>query len=304
MEPRLKFITCTNPQGLHRMAYWEWGDEQNPRVLLCIHGLSRQGRDFEEVARALSTTHRVICPDVVGRGASDWHSNPQFYNVPYYAADMVTLLAHLNAQEVDLLGTSMGGMISMCLLGFEQQLQARTAHNKYLPARTGFNFRRVILNDVGPRLEKADLIHIAERVKKPVSFASLQEVIPVFKEVAASFGPMSDENWLKFVQSSLRQEGERWIQAYDLNIAKGFEALTSDEAIAKSEFILWQLYRMINIPILVIHGEHSDLLSKEGVDLMCQENPLTQVVSVPTGHAPSLLEPYQVKIVQDFLLKE
>ena len=112
-QPRLDHVQCLDASGLHRMAYWEWGDPANPRVLVCVHGLSRQGRDFDTLARAMQDSYRVICPDVVGRGQSDFLANPVGYQVPSYVADMVTLLARLNAREVHWVGTSMGGLIGI-----------------------------------------------------------------------------------------------------------------------------------------------------------------------------------------------
>ena len=104
-------VQCLSPAGLHHVAYAEWGDASNPRTLICVHGLSRVGRDFDDLARALCADYRVVCPDIVGRGASDWLTDPMHYQIPQYAADMVTLLARLDAGVVHWLGTSMGGLI-------------------------------------------------------------------------------------------------------------------------------------------------------------------------------------------------
>ena len=114
-QPRLDHVQCLDARGLHRMAYWEWGEAANPRVLVCAHGLSRQGRDFDALAQALCTHYRVVCPDVVGRGRSDWLRDPTGYQIPAYVADMVTLLARLNAKTLHWVGTSMGGLIGLGL---------------------------------------------------------------------------------------------------------------------------------------------------------------------------------------------
>jgi pimeloyl-ACP methyl ester carboxylesterase len=114
-EPRLAHVQCLDARGLHRMAYWEWGDPANKRVLVCVHGVSRQGRDFDVLARAMRGEFRVVCPDVVGRGESDRLADPMGYVLPSYAADMVTLLARLDAESVAWFGTSMGGLIGMGL---------------------------------------------------------------------------------------------------------------------------------------------------------------------------------------------
>ncbi|MFP5399573.1 MAG: alpha/beta fold hydrolase, partial [Gammaproteobacteria bacterium] len=160
-EPRLNHVQCLDGRGLHRMAYWEWGDAANPRVLVCVHGLTRQGRDFDTLARALADEYRVVCPDVVGRGRSDWLADPAGYAIPHYVADMVTLLARLDATTLDWVGTSMGGLIGMSLAS--------------LPAAGGSPIRRLVLNDVGPTIEPAALQRIGTYVGQPVRWASLDE---------------------------------------------------------------------------------------------------------------------------------
>lgn len=304
LEPRLHYVTCANPYGLHRMAYWEWGEVDNDKVLLCVHGLSRSGRDFDEVAREMSKTHRVICPDVVGRGASDFHDYPDFYAVPYYVADMLTLIAHLKPKTLDYLGTSMGGIIGMVLAGSNTVLKQKMSRNTVLPQEAAIPLQKMILNDVGPRLEKDALARIGTTVGQAVRFDSLKQAIDVLKVKAASFGPMADEHWETFAKACLKQDGKAWVQHYDLGIAKGFTALSTQEAVAKSEKALWGFYKQIDIPMLIIHGEVSDLLTAESVDEMLAENTLASMVRIPeTGHAPALLEAEQVAIVRDFLLK-
>jgi pimeloyl-ACP methyl ester carboxylesterase len=135
-EPRLNHVQCLDSRGLHRMAYWEWGDAANPRVLVCVHGLSRQGRDFDTFAQAMLSQYRVVCPDVVGRGQSDWLADPAGYQIPAYVGDMVTLLARLNASTVHWVGTSMGGLIGLALAALKDS-----------------PVQRLVLNDVGPVIE-------------------------------------------------------------------------------------------------------------------------------------------------------
>ena len=142
-EPRLNTVQCLGARGLHRMAYWEWGDAANPRVLVCVHGLSRQGRDFDTLAQALCQHYRVVCPDVVGRGRSDWLGDPAGYQIPAYVADMVTLLARLNASSVHWVGTSMGGLIGLGLASLPDS-----------------PIQRLVLNDVGPTIEAGSLQRI------------------------------------------------------------------------------------------------------------------------------------------------
>src|SRR5881394_2068088 len=143
-SPRFDSVQCLDAKGLHRMAWAEWGDATNPKVLVCAHGLSRQGRDFDTLAQAMAADYRVVCPDVVGRGRSDWLADPAGYAIPAYVADMVTLLARLNAAEVHWVGTSMGGLIGMGLASLPNS-----------------PIKRLVLNDVGPRIEYEALERIA-----------------------------------------------------------------------------------------------------------------------------------------------
>src|SRR5438552_8572155 len=157
-DARLNFVQCLDSRGLHRMAYWEWGDAANPKVLVCAHGLSRQGRDFESLALALQSDYRVVAPDVVGRGRSDWLTDPMGYQLPAYVADMVTLLARLNSQTVHWVGTSMGGLIGLGLAS--------------LP---GSPIRRLVLNDVGPSIPFDALERIGAYLGLPIRWASVEE---------------------------------------------------------------------------------------------------------------------------------
>ena len=157
-EPRLNHVQCLDNRGLHRTAYWEWGDASNPRVLVCVHGLTRQGRDFDTLARAMCGEHRVVCPDVVGRGRSQWLADPMTYALPQYVADMVTLLARLNAQTVDWVGTSMGGLIGLGVAALK-----------------GSPLRRFVINDVGPTIEPAAIARIGGYVGRAAQWPSLDE---------------------------------------------------------------------------------------------------------------------------------
>ena len=170
-DPRLDYVTCASPAGLHRMAYWEWGDPGNDRVLVCVHGLTRTGRDFDVLARHLAADYRVVCPDVAGRGRSDRLRNPLFYTVPQYVSDMVTLLARLDARHLDWVGTSMGGLIGMAVGGSAALSRlapaAALAGPGDLPG-AGISIGRMVINDVGPTLETAALSRIGQFVGQPV----------------------------------------------------------------------------------------------------------------------------------------
>ena len=194
-EPRLRHVQCLDSRGLHRMAYWEWGDAANPRVLVCAHGLSRQGRDFDTLARDLCAHYRVVCPDVVGRGHSDWLDDPAGYQVPAYVADMVTLLARLDATQVDWVGTSMGGLIGLGVASLK-----------------GSPMHRLVLNDVGPVIEWQAIQRIGGYLGQPVHWRTLDEAADAMWSVSQGFGPHTREQWLALSRPQLRARRRR-IQA-------------------------------------------------------------------------------------------
>ena len=212
-EPRLHHVQCLDGRGLHRMAYWEWGDGANPRVLVCVHGLTRQGRDFDTLAQAMADQYRVVCPDVVGRGHSDWLADPAGYIFPQYLADMVGLLARLDAQAVDWVGTSMGGLIGLQLAALE-----------------GSPLRRLVLNDVGPVAEPAALARIGGYVGQTAFWPTLDAAADAAWAVSQGFGPHSREQWLALTAPQLKpavQDGQAgFVARCDPGIAVPFRAVT------------------------------------------------------------------------------
>ena len=304
-EPRLEYVTCVDKSGLHRLAYWEWGDPENDKVLLCVHGLTRTGRDFDALARAMMGEYRVVCPDMPGRGASDFLKDASAYAVPNYVAAMVTLLARLKAGTLDYLGTSMGGLIGLGLAGLVEGTEMLYAHmpsGSPLPASTGLRFNKFILNDVGPVLEPESIARIKSYVGVPMVFDSLEQATEAMKLRAASFGPMSDEHWREFTQVVLREKDGKWVNHYDLRIAEPFAQMDNPDVVKNSEAILWASYQALKCPILIIRGETSDLLSKDTLAKMVAMNPQAKAVEVPlVGHAPTLLDEAQISIVRDFL---
>lgn len=284
-EPRLQHVQCLDPQGLHRMAYWEWGDPANPRVLVCVHGLSRQGRDFDTLAQALCQHYRVVCPDVVGRGQSGWLADPSGYQVPTYVADMVTLLARLNAQQLDWVGTSMGGLIGLGLAS--------------LPDTP---VRRLVLNDVGPAIQYDSLLRIGGYLGMPRRYASLEEAADYLWSISQGFGPHTREQWLALTRPQIKPDGDGFVGHYDPRIALPFKAVTPQLA-AAGEALLWQRYDAVRCETLLIRGGQSDLLSHETAVAMTQRGPRARLVELDgVGHAPTLVADDQVAIVKDFLL--
>ncbi len=285
-EPRLHHVQCLDSRGLHRMGYWEWGNPANPKVLLCVHGLTRQGRDFDTLARALMHEYRVVCPDVVGRGESDWLADPMGYGIPTYVADMVTLLARLDAETVHWVGTSMGGLIGMGVASL-----------------AGSPIRRLVLNDVGPALEPSAIARIGSYVGAPITWPTLDAAADYLATISADFGPHSREQWLGLTRPQLRPtaDGLALRPHYDPSMAVPFKSVTPEMA-AAGEVLLWSAYDAIRCPTLLVRGAVSDLLSPATAAQMTQRGPKARLVEFAgVGHAPTLIADGQVKAVVDFL---
>ncbi len=284
-EPATGAVQCLSPAGLHTMRYYQWGDAANPRVLVCVHGLTRVGRDFDRLARALAGEFRVVCPDIVGRGGSDWLRDPVHYQIGQYAADLVTLIARLDVAQVSWLGTSMGGLIGIALAGLPQS-----------------PIGRLILNDVGPRLELSGLQRIGAYVGQPVRFGNLDQATDYLRAVASGFGLNGDDQWRELAASSVRHQGDGLVLHYDPAIGLPLRALTA-ESVAAGEKLLWDRYDAIGCPTLLVRGERSDLLSTEAARQMQQRGPRPACTEVPgVGHAPMFFDAPQIAIVRDFLV--
>jgi pimeloyl-ACP methyl ester carboxylesterase len=277
------------------MAYWQWGDAHAPHVVVCVHGLSRQGRDFDVLAQAIVERQpgvRVVCPDVVGRGQSDWLSDPMGYQVPNYAMDMVTLLHHLQPQTLDWVGTSMGGLIGTVVA-------AQVGDTALMPLPVPV--RKLVINDVGPVIQFEAIARIGTYVGMPARFDSLEQGAQALWMISQSFGPHSPEQWLALSQHMLKPDGDAWVLHYDPAIAVPFRAVTA-EAAAAGEAMLWQLYDQIQAQTLLLRGAQSDLLSSDTAQAMTQRGPRAQLREFAgVGHAPTLIAPDQVQAVLNFL---
>ncbi|HOL64828.1 MAG TPA: alpha/beta hydrolase [Accumulibacter sp.] len=276
-------VQCLGPHGLHRMAYTEWGDASNPRVLICVHGLTRNGRDFDVLANALADDYRVICPDIVGRGNSDRLYFADDYAIPLYANDVITLIARLGVDSVHWLGTSMGGLIGMFLAGLHAS-----------------PISRLVLNDVGPFVTLESLQRIGEYLGKAPDFPNLDAAESYVRTVCAPFGDLSAAQWrfMTVVGTRAKADGS-YEMNYDRAIAQPYHKAYLDG----KDIDLWPLYDPIRCPTLVVRGAQSDILSAETAAAMTSRGPRATVIEVPkVGHAPMFLEEGQVRIVQDFLL--
>ncbi len=301
-QPSLNHVTCLDATDGHRMAYWQWGQLESPHVVLCVHGLTRQGRDFDVLAQALCAqaggSIRIVCPDVAGRGESEWLQDPMGYQVPAYAADMLALMAQLHAQApittLDWVGTSMGGLIGMVVCG-QQGLP--------LPVPV----RKLVLNDVGPALQWQAIQRIGAYLGQAGHFDTLQEAADAMWTISSSFGPHTPQQWLALSQPMVRPvlpDAESPLRLhYDPAIAIPFN-LADEEGAQQGEAMLWQLYDGIQAETLVVRGAQSDLLSPQTAQAMTQRGPHARLVEFDgVGHAPTLIAPDQVAAVTDFLLR-
>ena len=312
-EPTLRFVTCADADGGHRMAYWQWGDADAAHVVLCVHGLTRQGRDFDMLARALVERAkgglRVVCPDIVGRGHSDWLRNPQLYQLPTYAADVLALMAQLQAEHpigtLDYVGTSMGGLIGMAIAG---------SPKLPLPAP----IRKLVINDVGPAISQAAVERIGAYVGKGGRYASIEEAADAMWALSTSFGAHTTEQWRELsrhmlVPAAHRSEdgsaklasthgGGPYMLHYDPAIALPIRALTPEIA-TQAEAAMWGLYEGVSARTLLLRGAVSDLLTRETAQAMAERGPRARVIEFEDiGHAPTLVAPAQHRVVVDFLL--
>jgi pimeloyl-ACP methyl ester carboxylesterase len=281
---RRRSVLCASPKGLHRMAYVEWGDARNRDVLVCVHGLTRSGRDFDELARALCSRFRVVCPDLAGRGDSDKLPDPMLYGVPQYVADMVTLIARLDCEALDWVGTSLGGLVGMALA-----------------AQPGNPLKKLVLNDAGPVVSRASLQRIAAYVGVMPKFPTLEKAEEYVRSISAPFGPHSEAQWRSLTERWVRQLSDgTWRPHYDPRMAVAFRAGMPEEG----DLELWALYEAIRCPTLVLRGAQSDLLGRDTAAAMARRGPKARVVEIAgVGHAPTLMHADQIALVRDFLLQ-
>ncbi|MYM22485.1 alpha/beta fold hydrolase [Duganella sp. FT135W] len=290
LKAKIKSVQCLSLAGLHRMSYKEWGDESNPNVLVCVHGVTRVADDFDNMARALANDYRVIAPDIVGRGRSDWLKNPQLYRIPQYVSDIVTLLARVlpdaESQKVDWFGTSMGGLIGMGLAS--------------LP---GNPIRKLVLNDIGPVLAPMAMQRIGDYIGQDLRFETFEAGAKFIRDVSLSFGEHTEAEWHKLAADVLRQDKDgKWVRHYDMGLALPFRSATPESADA-DQAMLWAAYDAITCPTLLVRGADSDLLSPETAKLMTERGPKATLVEIPNvGHAPTFIHDDQIAIAKQFLL--
>ncbi len=276
-------ILCLGSTGFHRMHYYEWGDAANPRVLVCVHGLTRSGRDFDYLAESLAGDFRVICPDVVGRGQSDWLAAKTDYGYPQYMADMAALIARVTAngtETVHWLGTSMGGLLGI-----------------FVAATPRHPISRMVVNDAGMLVPREALQRLARYVGKDPRFATLEALEAHQRCISASFGALDHAQWHHLTVHGAKQHADgSWGFRYDPAIRL---ALDGDLA----DIDLSAYWDAVTCPTLVLRGAESDILLRETAEAMTQRGPKATLVEFPdVGHAPMLMSAGEVAVVRDFLL--
>jgi pimeloyl-ACP methyl ester carboxylesterase len=277
--PRRHDLPSLSPHGFHRVAYYEWGDPGNPRVVICVHGLGRNGRDFDVLGETLAPTHRVLAVDMPGRGNSDWLGDPNDYVFPTYLTTLTALIARSGAAAVDWVGTSMGGLLGITVA-----------------ALPNAPVSRLVVNDVGPTIEAVALERIASYFGMDPTFATYAEIEAYIRAISAPFGPLTDAQWEHVTRTNVRQRATgRWGVAYDPGIAVPFRA-------QPAPVDLWPMWDAIRCPTLLLRGARSDLLSAATAAEMSARGPKPAVIEFPgVGHAPTLLTPDQCDPVVRFL---
>ncbi|MCZ7596625.1 MAG: alpha/beta hydrolase [Gammaproteobacteria bacterium] len=279
-SPAMSVRSCrgVSAGGYHRLSYVEWGDAANARVALCVHGLTRNARDFDHWLRALARTYRVICPDVVGRGRSGWLTDPAGYTYPQYIADMAVVLAHAGADKVDLIGTSMGGLIGMMMAALDDS-----------------PIERLVINDIGPWLPRAARNGFAVTSGSTRPSPDLDAMERHLRSISAGFGPLTDDDWRHLCVHGAREVPGGYAYRYDPGIRAVFAAVDGDVD-------LWPVWSKVRQDVLVLRGAESDLLGADTARRMRERNGSTMVVEYPgVGHAPMLMSDDQVGAVVDWL---
>ena len=276
------YVDCVSGDSTHRMAYHAWGNPSN-KVLLCVHGLTRRGSDFKMLAQSMCKDYYVVCPDVVGRGDSDRLSNPMLYAVPQYVSDMAALVKKLGVNQVDWFGTSMGGLIGLVYA-----------------AMPNSPIRRMLINDVGPKIEPEAIKRLGSYVGQPFSFADRSAALTHINAICATFGEHTPQEWEIYNGPMLVQKEGKWVMHYDPDISVPFASVNPMMAKA-GEMAMWHAFKQIHIPMLIVRGGNSDLLSAATVAEMCKVNPYARSIEIPNiGHAPAFVKPEQIALAKEF----
>ncbi len=281
-EPAVGSVVSSTPDGtVHTLRWVEWGHPSHSKVLICAHGLFRNGRDFDCLAQALMDQYRVICPDFPGRGQSDWLAHPIHYHNEQYNHDIKALIETLQYEQLDWVGTSMGGLIGMGLA-----------------SASGHPVRRMVINDVGPFISKSALERIRKYASQPPRFSAWTDAEAYFRTTYAGFGPLADRHFAHLVEHGVRPspDHEGYVLNLDPAVMDRFMAMPCEDIAA------WEYWDSIQIPVLILRGESSDILTKDVMDEMVQRHPRAAAIEIPDcAHAPSLMVEPQIQYIRQWL---
>ncbi len=262
------------------LGWLDWGPQDAERVVVCVHGLTRNAHDFDMLAAALAQAGaRVLAVDVVGRGMSSWLGDPHGYTVEVYAGQLAQWLQRLELGPVDWVGTSMGGLIGMGLAATEQP-----------------PMQRLVLNDIGPFVDRESLQQIRTYLALDLHFASIEEIEQHLRLIHAPFGPLTDAQWRHLAEYSAKLDKAGFRLHYDPAIKVPYAELADDDV------VLWEMWDKIRCPTLVLHGADSVILTQPTCEEMARRGPCAEVVSFPgVGHAPALMAADQISAVRRWL---
>lgn len=276
------FYFGLSSEGFHRNYYRQWGDADNPNIIICVHGVTRLSRDFDTLAQALSKQYRIICPDVVGRGYSDWFGNKRNYNFMQYCADMNSLISHINAERVHWIGTSMGGLIGLILSALS-----------HTPIQS------LILNDVGPTLKRAELQNLGRYIGRAPTFPTQEDLLEYYKETYRAYGELPEKQWQTMALYSSFKEDYGYRMHYDPKIGDAFRSNYSF-----FNFDLWKYWEEIECPTLIIRGELSTFFTQDTANKMLERDEDVEITTIKNaGHAPMLNSKTEIKAIEKFYKK-
>ena len=276
MQPASRYLTCCERE----IHFVEWGREDAPPLIMW-HGLARTSRDFDDIAGALADTYRIICPDTIGRGLSQWSSDPdKEYCFAFYARIAQALVNQLGIDKMRWVGTSMGGALG--IVAAATTLKGRITH--------------LVLNDIGPALAAPAVERIKAYTGNPPQFDTVTELEQFFRTTYLPYGWQSDAQWRRMTETSTRRQPNGKVTPhYD-------PAMVGQFIVHPDDYDLWEEYDALDMPTLLMRGIDSDLLLQEVAEEMTRRGPRAQLAVIPgCGHAPALNVPEQIELVRDFL---
>lgn len=280
-QPTKHIVTLPDPAGSHQMVYYEWGRHDNPRVLVCVHGLTRNGRDFDFLAAALQQEYRILAPDLIGRGKSDWFKDPMHYTIEQYVHDLMGWMHQLGLSKVDYLGASLGGVLGMLIA-----------------VQPGSPVQRLILADIGPLIKRESVEKLSTEVQANPTFPSLGDLKEFLKQIYSHIGAMEPYHWDHILAyDHIKRDDGTYARAYDPNLFKSFGPMRGQD------IAFWPIFQALQIPILALHGVDSIVLTPDICDEMKKLQPKQlDIIDIPNaGHVPSLMIESNIALVKQWL---